>query len=183
MISLLVSTGDGEMIETGTIGHDGAAGLECGIGERQSYNFATVQIAGDFAIIAAKRFRQAVGNSGPFRDLVFRYIESLWAEAQQLAACNAAHDARARLSRWLLQTADRVVSDHIALTQEYLADMLGVRRTTVTLLAQELQKQGVISYSRGRITIVDRAALEAEACECYYAIRQNSLLAKMGLKV
>jgi CRP-like cAMP-binding protein len=134
-----------------------------------------VQIAGDFATIAAVRFNRLASNGAPIRDLIFRYTEVLWSEAQQSAACNAVHAGSPRLCRWLLQTADRIGSNHIPLTQEYLAGMLGVRRTTVTLLAQELQTLDVIKYSRGRIHITDRGALEASACECYQAIKQNSL--------
>ena len=108
------------------------------------------------------------------RELIFAYIETLWAEAQQNAACNAIHDCSSRLCRWLLQCADRTGSDRVLLTQEFLAEMLGVRRTTVTLLAQELQKRGILRYSRGRITILDRAALEGGACDCYEVIRKLS---------
>jgi CRP-like cAMP-binding protein len=179
MISLLVATGNGEMVETGTVGREGAAGLQSGFGESYSYGVATVQIAGDFATIAAARFKVLVGNSLPIRDLIFRYTEILWSEAQQTAACNTVHAGSARLCRWLLQTADRIDSNHVPLTQEYLADMLGVRRTTVTLLAQELQSRGAIRYSRGRIHITDRRALEALACECYHAIKQNNLALKV----
>jgi CRP-like cAMP-binding protein len=85
-------------------------------------------------------------------ELIFGYIETLWTEAQQNAACNAIHDGSSRLCRWLLQCADRIGSEQLLLTQEFLAEMLGVRRTTVTLLAQELQKRGILRYSRGRIT-------------------------------
>ncbi len=99
------------------------------------------------------------------------------AEAQQNAACNAIHDGSSRLCRWLLQCADRTGSEQLLLTQEFLAEMLGVRRTTVTLLAQELQKRGIVRYSRGRITILDRSRLETCTCECYEAIKKLSLRA------
>jgi len=181
MISLLVATGDGEMVETGTIGCEGAAGLQCGLGESYSYGLATVQIPGNFATITAKRFREVASSSLPIRDLIYRYTEILWSEAQQSAACNAVHAGSARLCRWLLRTADCIDSNVILLTQEYLADMLGVRRTTVTLLAQELQSRGAIRYTRGRIHILDRGALEARACECYQAIKQNNLLLEIGV--
>jgi len=161
MISLFVVTGDGEMIETGTIGREGAAGLQSGFGERKSYGLTTIQIAGDFATIAATRFEQAVSNSAPIRDLVFHYTAVLWAEAQQIAACHAAHSGSARLCRRLLQVADCIGSDHIPLTHEYLATMIGARRTTVTLLALELQELGAIKCGRCKIAILDRRALEA----------------------
>ena len=133
MISLLIAGRNGDMVETGIVGREGAAGLHSGLGERRSFNRATIQIPGQFAVISAAHFGRAVSNSPPLRDLVFRYVESRWVEAQQIAACNALHSGTARLCRWLLQAADCTGSDHIPLTQEYLADMLGVRRTTVTL--------------------------------------------------
>jgi CRP-like cAMP-binding protein len=181
MISLFVITGDGEMIETGTVGREGAAGLQSGFGERKSYGLTTIQIAGDFETIAATRFEQAVSNSPPIRDLVFHYTEVLWAEAQQIAACYAAHSGSARLCRRLLQSADSIGSDHIPLTHEYLATMIGARRATVTLLALELQELGAIKCGRGKIAILDRRALEACACECYQSMTQRHLTLKMGL--
>jgi CRP-like cAMP-binding protein len=181
MISLFVTTGDGEMIETGTIGREGAAGLQSGFGLRKSYGLTTIQIAGDFATIAATRFEHTVSKSAAIRDLVFHYTEVLWAEAQQIAACNAAHSGSARLCRRLLQVADCIGSDHIPLTHEYLATMIGVRRTTVTLLALELQDLGAIKGKRRKIAILDRRALEARACECYQSMTQHNLMLKMGL--
>ena len=169
------------MIETGTIGRDGAAGLQSGFGERKSYGLTIIQIAGDFATIAATRFEQAVSKSAPIRDLAFHYTAALWAEAQQIAACNAAHSGSARLCRRLLQVADCIGSDHIPLTHEYLATMIGVRRTTVTLFALELQEIGAIKCSRCKISILDRRALEARTCECYQPMTQHHLTLKTGL--
>lgn len=183
MISLLVAIGDGEMVETASVGREGAVGLQAGLGGRLSFTRAIVQIAGKFSTIAASRFEHAVNRSPPLRDLIVRYMEIQWAEAQQNAACNASHDAASRLCRWLLQCSDCIGSDQLALTQEFLADMLGVRRTTVTLLAQHLQKQGVLRYSRGRITIMDRTRLGACACECYAAVKQQNLSREPGAKI
>ncbi len=173
MVSLVVPLDSGEAIETATIGVDGGAGVHCGLGERISYGRAMVQIPGDFVVLPAVRLQWAVTNSPTLGNLISRYTETLWAEAQQTAACNALHAASARICRWLLQTADRIGSDEVPLTQEYLAQMLGVRRTTVTLLAQELQKHGAIKYSRGKITLLDREALASCACECYGAIKRQ----------
>jgi CRP-like cAMP-binding protein len=183
MISLLVATGEGEMVETTSIGRDGAVGLQAGLGARTSFTRATVQIPGKFSVISANRLEQVASRSAPLRDLIVRYIETLWAEAQQNAACNAIHDGSSRLCRWLLQCADRIGSDQLPLTQEFLAEMLGVRRTTVTLLAQELQRRGIVRYSRGHITILDRPGLEAIACECYDTIRRESLSVKIGVRI
>jgi CRP-like cAMP-binding protein len=183
MISQLVTTGDGDMVETSSIGREGGVGLQCGFGPRLSFTRATVQIPGRFSIISAARFEHAVSRSQGLRELILRYTEILWMEAQQNAACNAIHDGSSRLCRWLLQCADRTGSDQLLLTQEFLAEMLGVRRTTVTLLAQELQKRGILRYSRGRITILDRAALEACACECYAALKYDNLSQRTGVKI
>jgi CRP-like cAMP-binding protein len=177
MISQLITTGDGDMVETSSTGREGAVGLQCGLGPRLSFTRTIVQIPGRFSAISAARFEHATSRSAALRDLIVRYIETVWAESQQNAACNAIHDGSSRLCRWLLQCADRIGSDQLLLTQEFLAEMLGVRRTTVTLLAQELQRRGVLRYSRGRITILDRSTLETSACECYGAIKKLSLRA------
>jgi len=174
MISLVV-VADGETVETSSVGREGGVGLQCGFGPRLSFTRASVQIPGRFSTISAARFEQAVSRHPALRDTIVRHIETKWAEAQQNAACNAMHDGSSRLCRWLLQCADRIGSDQLLLTQDFLAGMLGVRRTTVTLLAQELQKRGIVRYGRGRITIIDRRALEACACECYHAIKALAL--------
>ena len=183
MISLLVTTGDGRVVETCSIGREGAVGLQCGFGLRLSFTRAIVQIPGRFSAISEARFEYATTQSAALRDLILRYTETQLAEAQQNAACNAIHDGSTRLCRWLLQCADRTCSEQLLLTQEFLSEMLGVRRTTVTLLAQELQKRGILRYSRGRITILDRAALEACACECYGVIKHENLSLKTGIKI
>lgn len=183
MISCLVSTGDGEMVETSSVGREGAVGLQSGLGQRVSFTRAMVQIGGKFSVVSASRVEYAGGRSADLRDLITRYTEMLWAEAQQNAACNAVHDGSSRLCRWLLQCTDRIGSDQLPLTQEFLSGMLGMRRTTVTLLAQELQKRGILRYSRGRITILDRSALKAAACKCYGAVKHDHLLSqKVGAK-
>jgi CRP-like cAMP-binding protein len=168
MISLSIIA-DGEMVETSSVGREGAVGLQCGFGPRLSFMRVTVQIPGKFYTITASRFEHATSRSGELRDLIVRYIESTWAEAQQNAACNAVHDGSSRLCRALLQCADRTGNHQLLLTQDSLAQMLGVRRTTVTLLAQQLQNRGIVRYSRGRITILDRLALQTGACACYHA--------------
>jgi CRP-like cAMP-binding protein len=183
MISLLVTSGDGAMVETSSVGREGAVGLQCALGRRVSFTRALVQISGQFATIAASRFELAARRSAAIKDLVVSTVEMAWAEAQQSAACNAIHDGSSRLCRWLLQCVDRTGSNQLPLTQEFLAEMLGVRRTTVTLLAQELQKRGILRYSRGKITILDRAALEACACECYRVIKHGAASLKIAAKI
>jgi CRP-like cAMP-binding protein len=183
IISLLVVTAHGGTVEISTIGREGALGLHRALGERRSFTRAIAQVAGYFSIITAARFERIINDNQSVRDLILRYTELLWAEAQQTAACNAVHDASSRLCRWLLQTSDRLESDMLPLTQEFLSQMLGVRRTTLTLLAQALQTKGAIRYTRGKIKIVDRAALETSACECYRVIRQDMLPPRIGVSL
>ena len=183
MISQHITTGDGDMVETSSTGREGAVGLQCGFGPRLSFTRTMVQIPGKFSTISAARFEYAASRSAALRELIVRYTETVWAEAQQNAACNAIHDGSSRLCRWLLQCADRTGSEQLLLTQEFLSEMLGTRRTTVTLLAQELQKRGIVRYSRGRITILDRPGLEASACECYEAMKDKNFSQRMGIKL
>ena len=181
-ISLLIMTGNGGAVEAAMIGREGAVGLQSALGSRLSFTRAAVQISGRFSVIPAHRIEQAAAHDSAIRLLAIQYVEAQWAEAQQIVACNAVHDASSRLCRWLLQSADRTGSTQLSLTHELLAEMLGVRRTTVTLLAQELQKRGAVRYSRGRIDIVDRAILERGACECYRVLKPDLLLQKIGVK-
>jgi CRP-like cAMP-binding protein len=133
--------------------------------------------------ISADVFERAVEQSDSIKDIITHYTEVLWVEAQQIAACNAVHSAEARFARWLLQTQDRIDSDALPLTQEVLSQMLGVRRTTVTLVARALQEAGLIRYKRGRIVILDRAGLEEAACECYEIIQHETLPEIIGVKL
>ena len=133
--------------------------------------------------ISADVFERAVGQNDTIKDIITHYTEVLWVEAQQIAACNAVHSAEARFARWLLQTQDRINSDSLPVTQEFLSQMLGVRRTTVTLVARALQQAGLISYKRGRIVILDRAGLEEAACECYQIIYHETLPEIIGVKL
>jgi CRP-like cAMP-binding protein len=173
IISLLTVMRQGTAIETATIGREGAFGAWAGLGTRPSHARAVVQVTGTAWRIAAPQFRAAAKKSDAVRELIRTSGEMLLIQAQQTAACNALHDVESRLSRWLLQAHDRLDSDTIQLTHEFLAQMLGVRRTTVTVIANILQHAGLIRYQRGNIRIVDRAGLEARACECYEAIRRN----------
>jgi CRP-like cAMP-binding protein len=181
LISLVIVTKDGNTVETSVVGREGAVGLHRGSGQRRSFTRANVQVGGTFTVIRARQFEQIANDSLAVRDLIARYSEVLWTEAQQLAACNAVHDASARLCRWLLHVADRIGSDHLPLTQEFLAQMLGVRRTTVTLLAQAMQTKGLIKYSRGHIVLLDRPQLAACACECYHVVRHDHLPRTLGV--
>lgn len=175
MVSIVIVLADGEKsVETATVGREGAVGAVAGLGQRRATARAIVQVAGNAARIPARALQNAVRESPVLRDFVVRYQEMLLHQAQQSTACNALHDARMRLCRWLLQTHDRLDTDVVALTQEFLAQMLGVRRTTVTELARGLQKKGLVRYKRGKIEILDRDGLEDCACECYASLREQA---------
>ena len=149
-------------------------------GGRRSFTRAVTQIGGRFSTIRVGRFEHIANGSATVRDLILRYTEVLLAEAQQIGACNAMHAARARLCRWLLQCADRTGHNELPLIQEFLAEMVGVRRTTMTLLAQEMQVRGLIRDRRGRIELLDRKGLEECACECYDIMRHAKLAPALG---
>jgi CRP-like cAMP-binding protein len=174
IISLLAVMRQGEAIEIATIGREGAVGSLSGLGPRRSHTRSVVQVAGTALRIPAARFRAAAEGSAAVRDIIVRYGEMLLIQVQQTAACNALHDVEARLSRWLLQARDRLDGNTIRLTHEFLSQMLGVRRTTVTVVANALQEAGLIRYHRGEIEITNPSGLQARACECYEAIRLHT---------
>jgi CRP-like cAMP-binding protein len=173
MISLLAVMQNGSAVETATIGREGAVGAMSGLGSRIAPYRSVVQIEGTASRIAAARFETAVNWSASIKDLLVRYSDGLMMMVQQSAGCNALHGLEARLCRWLLQTRDRSDSNRLGLTQEFLSQMLGVRRTSLTAIACDLQAAGLIHYRRGLIQIIDRSGLEAKACECYSAIRRR----------
>lgn len=171
MLSLLVVLRDGKAIEVATVGREGVVGAMAGLGLYKSSVRVVVQLPMALTRIAAAQFRKAVEHSDVVRDLCIHYNEVLLLHARVTAACNAAHPVEARFSRWLLQSADRAENDTVELTQDFLAEMLGVRRTSVTDVASHLQKLGLIIYSRGIIRILDRKAMEGLACECYQTLK------------
>jgi CRP-like cAMP-binding protein len=170
MLSLLAVMRDGKAIETATVGREGVVGAMAGLGLYRSLVRAVVQLPLIASKIASSQFRKAALASEPIRELAIHYNEVLLTQARITAACNALHPVEARFCRWLLQSADRAASDTVTLTQELLAEMLGVRRTSVTEVAGKMQNEGVITYSRGVIRIVDRANLERLSCECYQTL-------------
>jgi len=173
VISLMTLMENGAAIESATIGREGALGLMAAVAPRQSLSRAIVQTPTRASRIAATHLHDAWEKSGHIRALVDRHTEALYGHAIQSVACNALHSVEARFCRWLLTCHDRISTDTVALTQEFLADMLGVQRTTVTAVARSLQAQGAIRYRRGVVDIVDRSVLEQLACECYGVIRRN----------
>lgn len=173
VISLMTLMENGAAIESATIGPEGALGLMAAIARRQSLSRAIVQTPLRAARISAERLHEAWERSPALRELVDRHGEALYGHAIQSVACNALHSVEARFCRWLLTCHDRVSTDTIALTQEALADMLGVQRTTVTAVARSLQEKGLIRYRRGVVEIMGRAGLQALTCECYGVVRNH----------
>jgi CRP-like cAMP-binding protein len=167
MFSLLAVMRDGKAIETATVGREGVVGAMAGLGLYKSLVRVMVQLPLQASKIAAAPFRKVAAASIAVRDVSIRYNEVMLTQARITAACNALHPIEERFSRWLLQSADRAASNTVALTQELLAEMLGVRRTSVTDVARKMQDKGVITYTRGVISIVDREALTRLSCECY----------------
>jgi CRP-like cAMP-binding protein len=174
MISILAVLRDGKAIETATVGIEGVVGAMAGFGLYNSLARCVVQLPMEVSKISAARFRKVAANSDNIRNMCILYNEVLLSQARVTAACNALHVVEARFCRWLLQSADRAASDTIHLTQEFLAEMLGVRRTSVTEIAVKMQEAGAISYSRGAIKILDRSALEKTSCECYQVLLDQS---------
>jgi CRP-like cAMP-binding protein len=173
VISLMTLMESGAAIESATIGREGALGLMSAVSPRQSLSRAIVQVPGRARRIGAPHLHRAWEQSALIRDLVDRHNEALFSHAIHSVACNALHSVEARFCRWLLSCHDRIDSNTVSLTQEFLADMLGVQRTTVTVVARALQAAGLIRYRRGVVDILDRPGLEAIACECYGAVRRN----------
>lgn len=172
VISLMTLMENGAAIESATIGPEGALGLTAAVGPRQSLGRVIVQTPCRACRISAAQLHEVWEKSPRLRELVDRHSEALFGHAIQSVACNALHSVEARFCRWLLTCHDRISEDRVALTQEFLADMLGVQRTTVTAVARTLQEKGVIRYRRGIVDIIDRSGLEAIACECYGSIRR-----------
>lgn len=173
VISLMTLMENGAAIESATIGREGAFGLMAAIAPRQSMSRAIVQAPGRASRMTASALAEAVRHAPTLAGLIDRHNDALFGHAIQSVACNALHAVEARFCRWLLSCRDRIDSDTVALTQEFLADMLGVQRTTVTAVAGALQAKGLIRYRRGVVDILDRAGLEASACECYDTVRRT----------
>jgi CRP-like cAMP-binding protein len=173
VVSLVVPLSTGEIVETAMVGRDGLIGAASALNGRVSLNRAVVQIGGDCLRCPVETFRAIVKDNSQIQSLIGAHEQALFAQAQQSAACNATHVIESRLARWLLRAADLHGGDELPLTQEYIAEMLGVRRTSVTVVARTLQEAGMISYARGHIRLLDFAALWDTACECYQAVKLN----------
>jgi CRP-like cAMP-binding protein len=173
ILSLVVTLKGGQAIEAAMVGRDTVFGGSLAIGGLGSSNKVIVQLAGDGVTIGLAPFREIAEKSPNLRTALIRHEEALLAQAQQSAACNAVHTIEARLSRWLLRARDLSGSDKLVLTQEFLAQMLGVQRSSVSIVANTLQHAGLICYSRGRIEITNLAGLRDACCECYGAVKAH----------
>jgi CRP-like cAMP-binding protein len=158
---------DGSAAEVGTVGNEGMVGLPVILGDTVAPNDVYVQVPGTGLRMPANVFRETLDGSGTMRTVMLHYVHALFNQIAQSAACNSFHTIEQRCCRWLLMTHDRVHSDQFTLTQEFLGMMLGVRRTSITLAANQLKQQGLIKYSRGHVTVLDRPGLERRSCECY----------------
>lgn len=163
----------GIIVEIATIGNEGMVGFALLLGGDAIPGKGFCQVAGQAAVIEADVFKELVAVCPGFRRILLRYTQALITQIAQNAACNRMHPIEERCARWLLMTQDRVGANHFMLTQEFLAQMLGVRRPSVSVAASMLQKAGLIRYSRGLVVISDREGLEAASCNCYRIIRDE----------
>ncbi len=172
VLSVVTRMVDGSQIEVGTIGREGTSAIPLMLGATTSLNESYCQVPGRAIAIDAGLFTE-LKTIEPFRQLLDRYVQAYVNMLGQLAACNRLHNVNERCARWLLMTQDRVDSTHIRLTHEYLAMMLGTRRSGVTIAAGTFQHAGFIRYSHGVIAILDRSGLEGASCECYLVAREQ----------
>ncbi|MCA1576172.1 MAG: Crp/Fnr family transcriptional regulator [Acidobacteria bacterium] len=173
LISLLTQMSNGSVIEVGLIGNDGMSGIAALMGKETSPERAIVQVPNGGFRLRFSVVKEEFGRGGELQHLLLAYARRFMRQVAQTAACNASHTTEERLSRWLLMCQDRVNCDELKLTQEFIAEMLGTRRATVSVAAMVLQTDGYIKYNRGHIKIVDRPGLQSFTCECYQALRDS----------
>jgi CRP-like cAMP-binding protein len=174
VLSMVSEMEDGSVVEVATVGREGFAGVSIVLEAREMAQRIFAQIEGEADRIPVERFRVLRERLPTLNRTMLRYAASLVTMIAQGSACNRLHPIEARCARWLLQTRDRVDSDRFQLTHEFLAQMLGVTRPSVTIAAGILQKAGIIEYNRGDVTILDRERLEAASCECYRIVRRET---------
>ncbi len=173
MASMTTTFADGSQVEVGMFGYESVIGVSALMGTRLSLNRVYMQIQGFGYASPVEAARREFQMGGTFQKLALRHVQAQLVQAMQSAGCNAKHSAEQRLARWLLLCADRVRSSEFRMSHEFLADMLGSTRPTVSLAAEVLQRKGLISYTRGLIKLVDPAGIESVSCECYRAIRDH----------
>ena len=174
IVSLLYMFKDGRSAEIAVVGNDGAIGVALFMGGETTTNRAIVQSAGSAYRLSGERLKEELGRHTEMLHILLRYTQALITQMAQTAVCNRHHSLEQQLCRWLLLSLDRLASSELTMTQKLIADMLGVRREGVTEAAGKLQKLGVITYRRGRITVVDRPTLERLCCECYAVVKQET---------
>jgi CRP-like cAMP-binding protein len=173
VISMITVLGNGDGVEIATVGNEGMTDISVFLGLEESDARLLVQVPGDGMRMASRRFRRHVLENPTFRANLGYYAISLFTLVAQSAACNRLHPIAERCARWLLMSHDRVDALVFPMTHEFLSEMLGVRRPSVSVAAEALQKAGLITYHRGKVTVLDRAGLEAASCECYGLIRER----------
>jgi CRP-like cAMP-binding protein len=173
VISFLYTTENGATAEMGLTGNDGAVGISVFLGGETTPNRAVAQIAGGAFRMEARVLQSEFARGGALQMVLLRYTQALITQVSQTAVCNRLHRVEQRLCRWLLLSHDRVRSNELRMTQEFIANMLGGRRESVTVAAGRLQDAGLVEYVRGRITILDRPGLETVACECYQVVKSE----------
>jgi len=171
MISLVSQSSMGASVEVGLVGREGMVGISTILGVDETPHMSMMQVAGVVFRLETAVLKTEFKRGGALHDLLLRYLHAMLLQISQVAACNRMHNVEPRMARWLLMTSDRTGMEELPLTQEFLAMMLGTRRAGVTQVAIELQKDGLISYTYGHITIKDREGLEETACECYSIIK------------
>ncbi len=173
IVSLLYVLEDGASAEIAVVGREGIVGIALFMGGETTPSRAVVQSAGHGFRLSAQRIKEEFNRTGPVMHLLLRYTQALITQMAQTAVCNRHHSLDQQLCRWLLLSLDRLSGDELVMTQELIANMLGVRREGVTEAALQLQRLGFIRYARGHITVLDRAALEARVCECYAVVKKE----------
>ena len=171
VVSLVVTLSTGEMVEAAMVGKDGVVGAAAALDGKISLSRGIIQLGGEIIVCDTDALNSTALQSPKLLALLIRHEQTVYAQAQQSAACFATHQVEARLCRWLLRARDLSGSDYLPFTQEYLGEMLGVRRTSVTAVAHTLQEAGLIKYSRGKIQITDGEGLQESACECYGSVK------------
>jgi CRP-like cAMP-binding protein len=174
IVSLLYVLADGATAEIAVVGNDGVVGISLFMGGQTTPSRAVVQSAGEGFRLKASVVKEEFERGGPLQLLLLRYTQALITQMTQTAVCNRHHSVDQQLCRWLLLSLDRLPSNELVMTHELIANMLGVRREGVTDAAGKLQEAGIIEYSRGKITVLDRPKLEAKVCECYEVVRRET---------
>jgi CRP-like cAMP-binding protein len=173
IVSLLYVMEDGASAEIAVVGNEGIVGVSLFMGGETTTSRAVVQSAGHAYRLTGQLLKDTFFRAGPMQRLLLRYTQALLTQMSQTAVCNRHHSVDQQLCRWLLLSLDRLPSNELTMTQELIANMLGVRREGVTEAAGELQRAGLIHYSRGKITVVDRPGLEGRVCECYQVVKKE----------